>query len=291
MMQGHITDLRALRIHHRPESRPPWHATLLQQALNGGKVSTAEIDALDQQPQATALTIGGLEDKTLAHLVRRFGSQFTAVHFWKCPRLADLSPLQDMPQLTHVAFYWNQRATRLWNLARTPALRGLHFDDFTKLSRLDDLALATSLDTLVFGNAVWNKFAVDTLDPLAALGATLRHLAFNAQSIGDGRIQPLAQLTALHSLEFPTHLFSTEQIAWLRAHAPAALASSALDPLLRLKSPLMRRGKALDVLIAGKGKPFLSSQTDAAKVAQFVDSFQQLRDRFAADATLEPAPA
>ena len=53
----------------------------------------------------------------------------------------------------------------------------------------------------------------------------------------------------------------------------------------------MRRGKALDVLIAGKGKPFLSSQTDAAKVAQFVDSFQQLRDRFAADATLEPAPA
>lgn len=290
-MTGHITDLRHLRMHHRPDARPPWHASLLQQELNGGKVSAAEIDTLAQQPQATALTIGGLEDKTLAHLVRQFGGQFTAIHFWKCPRLADLSPLEDMPQLTHVAFYWNQRATRLWNLARTPALRGLHFDDFAKLNRLDDLSLGTSLDTLVFGNAVWNKFAVDSLEPLAALGATLRHLAFNAQRIADGRIQPLARLRALESLEFPSHLFSTEQIAWLRAHMPASMASTALDAVLRLNSPLMRRGKALDVLVAGKGKPFLSSQADAAKIAAFIDAFEQMRQRFAADPALEPAQA
>jgi hypothetical protein len=288
MTHGHIADLRQLRTHHRPESRPPWHAVLMQQPLNGGKVSIAEIDALAEQPQATALTISGLEDKTLAHLVRRFGSQFTAVHFWKCPRVADLSPLEDMPGLKHVAFYWNQRATRLWNFARTPVLHGLHFDDFAKLGRLDDLAAATSLDTLVFGNAVWNKFAIDTLEPLAALGTTLRHLAFNAKAIADGRIQPLARLTALTTLDFPSHLFATEQIAWLRAWAPAALDSTALEPFRRLDTPLMRRGKPLDVLVAGKGKPFLSSQADAAKLARFVDSFQRARERFAADPILAP---
>jgi hypothetical protein len=203
--------------------------------------------------------------------------------------VADLSPLEDMPRLTHVAFYWNQRATRLWNFARTPALRGLHFDDFAKLDRLDDLAAATSLDTLVFGNAVWNKFAIRTLEPLAALGTTLRHLVFNAQAIGDGRIEPLARLRALATLDFPSHLFTTEQIAWLRARAPAALESTALEPLRRLHSPLMWRGKPLDVLIAGKGKPFLSSQADATKLARYVEAFQQARERFAADPTLVPA--
>jgi len=288
MTQRQVADLRELRTHYRPDSRPPWHAVLVQQPLNGGKVSIAQIDSLAEHPQATALTISGLEDKSLAHFVSRFGGQFTAVHFWKCPRVADLSPLEGMSKLTHVAFYWNQRATRLWNFARTPALRGLHFDDFAKLGRLDDLAAATSLETLVFGNAVWNKFAVETLEPLTALGRSLQHLTFNAKSVADGRIEPLARLAALTTLDFPSHLVTTEQIAWLRARAPAALASEALEPFRRLRSPLMRRGKPLDVLVAGKGKPFLSSQTDAAKLARYVESFEQARARFAADSSLEP---
>jgi hypothetical protein len=283
-----INDLAELRRHHPPDRQPPWHARLMQKELNGGKVTIAEIDRLEDSPRATALTISGLEDRTLAHLVRRFGSRFTAIHFWKCPRIADLSPLEDMPGLTHVAFYWNQRATRLWNLARTPALRGLHFDDFTKLSDLGDLRAGASLDTLVFGNAVWNKFSIDSLEPLSALGDTLRHLAFNAKSIGDGRIQPLARMTSLSTLDFPSNLFTTEQLAWLRAHLPSSVESTAIEPFRRLNQPLMRRGKPLDVLVSGKGKPFLSSTFDAEKLNRHVADFDAMVARFAADHSLEP---
>lgn len=289
MEQTFIADLIALRRHHRPEQWPPWHARLVQPELNGGKATIAGIDQLSASPAATALTISGLEDRTLAHLARRFGGQFTAIHFWKCPRIADLSPLEEMPRLTHVAFYWNQRATRLWNFARTPALRGLHFDDFTKLTDLGDLRAAASLDTLAFGNAVWNRFSVDTLEPLAALGGTLRHLAFNAKSIGDGRIQPLARMTSLATLDFPSNLFTTEQLAWLRAHLPASVESTAIEPFRRLGQPLKRRGRALDVLVCGKGKPFLSSTADAAKLSRFVADFERSVARFAGDPSLEPA--
>ncbi|MGB0129186.1 MAG: hypothetical protein WBP72_16215 [Rhodocyclaceae bacterium] len=256
--------------------------------MNGGKITAAQIDQLSQLPQATALTISGLEQKTLEHLVKHFGAQFTALHFWKCPRIAELAPLEDMPRLTHVAFYWNQKTTRLWNFARTPALRGLHFDDFTKLTDLRDLESATSLDTLVFGNAVWNKFAVETLDPLAALGKTLRRLAFSVKSIGDGRIAPLASLGALEELDLPSNLFTTGQLAWLRAHLPATVESTAIEPFRRLSQPLMRRGKPLDVLICGKGKPFLSSQDDAAKIEGYVAEFRQMVDQFARDRSQEP---
>jgi hypothetical protein len=290
METTHISDLMQLRRHHRPGEQPPWHAKLVQKELNGGKATIAQLDQLSEVPHATALTVSGLEQKTLEYFVKHFGGQFTALHFWKCPRIADLAPLEDMPRLTHVAFYWNQKATRLWNFPRTPALHGLHFDDFTKLTDLRDLEAAKSLDTLVFGNAVWNKFSVDTLQPLAALGETLRRLAFNVKSIGDGRITPLASLGALDELDLPSNLFTTGQLAWLRANLPATVASTAIEPFRRLSQPLMRRGKPLDVLICGKGKPFLSSQDDAAKLEGYVAEFRQMVDQFARDRSPEPVP-
>ncbi|MGB0128723.1 MAG: hypothetical protein WBP72_13880, partial [Rhodocyclaceae bacterium] len=91
METTHISDLLQLRRHHRPGEQPSWHARLVQTELNGGKITAAQIDQLSQLPQATALTISGLEQKTLEHLVKHFGAQFTALHFWKCPRIAELA--------------------------------------------------------------------------------------------------------------------------------------------------------------------------------------------------------
>lgn len=124
-----------------------------------------------------------------------------------------------------VSFYWNQRATRLWDLRKTPKLAGLHFDDFTRLHDLVDLARGTSLVELEFGDAVWDTSVFDSLEPLSAL-AGLRSLAFSAKKITDGRVEPLAALRKLESLSFASRLFATEQVAWLRAHMrPASLHS------------------------------------------------------------------
>jgi len=284
----HAQDLLELRRHWPLAQRPPWRAHLVQLELNGGKTTAAQLDTLAQQPQATALTVSGLENRTLEHLVRRFGPQFTAVHFWKCPRLEDLSPLQDMPQLRYVAFYWNQRAQHLWDFKRTPALRGLHFDDFRKLRRLDALAAATSLDTLVFGNAVWDTFAVETLEPLAALGANLRTLAFSAASVGDGRLGPLASLQGLTSLDFPRSLFSMEQLAWLRARLPATVEAAVLSPHRKLAQPVKRRGVELDVVLSGSPGVLLSSTNDRERLQRREEEFGALVERYAREALPEP---
>lgn len=280
---GGLADLRCMN------RQAPWHVMLVQNAIGGGDTSVESLLArLQAQPLATALTVSGLGQAALEALCRN-GSQLTAIHFWKCPRLQDLSPLQDMPQLQYIAFYWNQRATRLWDLTRTPALRGLCFNDFTRLQRLDDLAHATMLAELNFGNATEARFQPETLQPLTAL-RQLRSLHFNAKSIRVGRIQPLGELVGLTEFDTPSRLFTTEQLAWLRARLPQ-VKSEALEPFYRLHRPLHLKGKNCDVLVNGKGKPLLSAANDASRLARYADEFAAMVRRFAEDPSQEPKAA
>ena len=277
---GCLTDLR--RMHHRT----PWHALLVQRDIGGGKTATADLLAgLQAQPQATALTVSGLNQAALEALCAN-ARRLTAIHFWKCPRLEDLSPLQDMPQLEYVTFYWNQRATRLWDFRKTPSLRGLCFEDFSRLGKLDDLACATSLAELDFGNAIHAKFQPETLEPLSSL-TSLQSLCFNAKSIRDGRIQALGSLVALTEFATSKRLFNAEQLAWLRARLPQ-VKSDVLAPFTRLKQTLTIKGRKLDVIVNGKGKPLLSSDVDAAKLARHVAEFDAMVRRFTDDPSLEP---
>ncbi len=287
-MTSGIATLLDLRRFLPPEQRPPWHVHLLQREMNGGRTSEADLAVLDEHPHMTALTISGLEQRSFESLVERFGARLTALHLWKCPRITDLTPLERLPGLTHLAMYWNQRATRLWNLAHTPALRGLYFTDFGKLNVLDDLATGSaSLETLEFGNANFSRFVVRTLEPLGEL-AKLQALAFNAKTIEDGRVQPLARLQGLQALDIPSGQFTVEQLAWLRARLPASVVCETLNAVTELRQRLRRGAKTLDIMVNGKRMPFLSSVADAKRVAKHTVDFQALVAHFEAHPQAEP---
>jgi hypothetical protein len=270
------------------DRRPAWLAELVQPEVGGGRTTADQLRGLEEFPGATALRVSGLDQPTFERLIARHGHRFSALHFWKCPRIEDLSPLEDLPHLELAAFYWNQRARRLWNLARNPALRGLQFRDFTRLHALDDLAAGSALTEIVFGDAVWNTSVFHTLDPLAGLSG-LRSLRFTAKKINDGRIQPLGQLVGLAQLNIPTNLFTTEQIAWLRARLGDGVEAPALAPFVRLEKPLELNGKARDLLLVGKRKPFLNSKSDSARVNRHIAEFDRLVAQFRGHPALEPA--
>ncbi|TFY96649.1 hypothetical protein [Ramlibacter humi] len=267
-----------------------WHARLFPGESNGGKVTPDDLDAALGLPGITALTVCGLDQKSFEHLAVRYRTTLTAIHFWKCPRIEDLSPLEEMSALTHVAFFWNQRATRLWDLRKTTGLRGLHFDDFTRLRDLSDLETGVGLVELAFGNAVWTTFALPSLGPLSGL-SNLKALHFNLKKVADGSIAPLARLTGLRELEFSPNLFTTDQLAWLRARLPMEVSSSVLQPFRMLAQPVTRGSKELDVLVAGKGKPLLSTRADSAKLQRYVAAFNDALSKYAADPDLEPEVA
>ncbi|MEJ7831564.1 MAG: hypothetical protein WKF79_01500 [Nocardioides sp.] len=276
-----------LELRRAGDTKPPWLVDLVLPEIGGGRFDPAHLEAIDDKRGAVALRVSGLDQSTFERIVSTYGSQFSAIEFWKCPRIEDLTPLEDITNLQMVSFYWNQRSPRLWNLARTPRLRALRFEDFTRLHQLNDLREGLALEELIFGDAVWRKSTFESLEPLASLTG-LRSLSFHPKRVDDGRIQPLGSLTNLHTLSIPTNLFTTEQIAWLRARLPETVESAALAALMPLKRPLDLDGKLRDVLLIGKRKPFLSAELDAARIRKHVQSFDQMVSAFRNDPGLEP---
>lgn len=264
----------------------PWSLSIVLPEIGGGKATADDLAQIDAAPHATAIRLSGLDQRTFEEFVSKYGKQFVGIDFWKCPRIEDMSPLEDLPQLTHVAFYWNQRVTQLWSLRSTPRLRGLEFMDFSRLKTLDDLAEGLSLEELQFGDAIDDKNVFQSLKPLAGL-PRLRELTAIAKGIADGSIHPLAQLPALRKIECSLRLFTTEQCAWLRAHLGDSVEGRILQASQRLDKPLGESSK--DTFIVGKGKPFLSSSQDAGRIAKYEREFWRMVDEFRRDPAKEPA--
>jgi Leucine-rich repeat (LRR) protein len=280
-----VTSLDALRS-LTPDD--PVVVDLVLPEIGGGRAVAADFAAIAAKPDASALRVSGLDQGTFELLVEQHGRQFTAIHFWKCPRVEDLSPLEDLSALTFVAYFWNQRASSLWDLTRTPNLRGLQVEDFTKLKKLDDLVAGTTLEELEFGDGIWVKNSVESLDPLSSL-VGLRRLSFALRKILDGRIQPIGELRNLEYLQCPTNLFTTEQLAWLRAHLPAT-ESRVLNPVVRFDHPIAGDDSA-DVLVIGKRKPFLNSKKDRDRIDRYISKFEEMVQQFREDPAAEPKAA
>jgi hypothetical protein len=160
-----------------------------------GRITEQQLAVIGGRPDAVALWVDRLDQASFEKVISTYGRQFLSLYLDKCPRIADLSPLEDLPDLRLVQIFWNQRATRLWDLSRNPMLTGLRFTDFTQLH---DLPAGTSLRELDFGDGIWRTSTYESLEPLAAL-RQLRSLAFQAKRIDDDRIQPVGELTGLEN--------------------------------------------------------------------------------------------
>ena len=270
---------------------PDWRLELVLPEIGGGKLGQQHLSVIETSPNSTALRISGLDQNTFEQLIERYGSRFSGIYFWKCPRLVDLTPLEALSNLRFAAFFWNQRTTRLWDFSRTPNLRGLFLKDFTRLHDLSDLRAATSLEELEIGGMVWRTAVFHSLEPLESLGQ-LKTLRFDAKHIRDGRIEPLAQLRNLKSLEFPANQFTTRQVAWLRAHMPDSLSARSLEPVWSfMDRPIGQGDKQKDVLVVGKGKPWLNSKRHAKRIERYVDEFWTMVKEFRQNPELLPDEA
>jgi hypothetical protein len=144
---------------------------------------------------------------------------------------------------------------------------------------ISEVAGAPALEDLRFGDRVWKKYILNTLAPIKAC-TRLKSLSFSAKKILDGKIEPLAHLQQLEHLEFPSNLFSTEQVAWLKAHLPATVDSRVLNAYRTIDKPLRISDKDKDTFITGKGKPFLSSAEDKGRISRYLAQFNEMHQWF-----------
>ncbi|BBM03995.1 hypothetical protein [Microbulbifer sp. GL-2] len=251
----------------------PHQIKLIEKEISGGDISKSTIDRLQNTENKYVLTVSGLRQDTFEYLVSQYGKNFRTINFWKCPLVEDLSPIEDLTNVEYISYFWNQRATRLWDFKKTPKIKGFSFDDFTRMKSISDLEYAKNLEELEFGDKVWVKYKLETLDPIAKL-VNLKNLNFSAKKIEDGRIEPLGSLAGLESLSFPSNLFTTEQVAWLKTKLPEAIEAKVLNPFWTIDKPIEIGGKNKNTFIVGKRKPFLDSVIDQKRIEKYTVGFE-----------------
>lgn len=250
----------------------------------GARVEVDDLAVLDERPDVTAVSISGIDQQTFEVFVSRYASRFTGLVLWNCPNIDDLTPLEALPQLSHVAIYRNLRTARLWDFAKTPNVAGLHLTNFRHLRSLDEMAEARSLVKLELGDMISKpKVVYESLEPLARLDA-LTSLRIVVLRVEDNRVQPLGALHRLRQLMSPVNLWTTEQCAWLRAHLPEEAEGRVLKPIERMRMPFGPR----DTFVIGKRKPRLSWEKDGERIARYVADYWALVDRYRNDPTLDP---
>ena len=258
---------------HTSRLKHPAHLQLVEAHISGGLISKSTIDMIAEHPDKTEITLSGLTQETFEYFVGTYGARFRAIQFWKCPKVENLSLLATLPDLQYLGFYWNQHATKLWDLSKSRSLLGLNFKDFTRMPDISPVADAPALEELDFGDAVMPSYQLRTLEPVG-LCKKLTRLTFTLKSLDDGRIEPLGNLQTLRRLFFPSNFFTTEQVAWLKARLPEGVESEVLNASFRLNSPIPDKGKIKDTMVVGKRKPVLDSQQDSTKLARYEAQFQ-----------------
>jgi hypothetical protein len=225
------------------------------------------------------LEITGLKQDGFDYFIEKYGSQFIEISFFKCPLIADLTKLESLSSIESLSFYWNQRATRLWDLSANTKLKSIALDDFTRLHRLDDLTLSPSLEVVRFGDKIWDSLVLETLSPLTSV-RNLRRLSFSAKKILDDRVAPLASIQNLSELEFQSNMFSTEKVAWLTARIGSRVRSRMLAPFFTIENQIPSGNKNIDIFIVGKRKPSLDSVKDKTRIQKYVEKFNSMVEHF-----------
>lgn len=101
-----------------------------------------------------------------------------------CPALENLAFLEALAGLEWVCVRHCAKLTALWDMTKTPGLRGLALTDCYALRDLSALAGAPDLEHLLFQQSVWRRGKIESLTPLQGLHA-LRTLDLACKGVRD----------------------------------------------------------------------------------------------------------
>lgn len=247
--------------------------------IGGGRIGFSDIDELKNHPDADTVTVSGLRQDTFEYLISTYGKQLKAIRFFKNKLVEDWSALGDLPQLEYVYYFHNQRIDSLWDMRRNVSLKGLCIKDFSRLHSIEGIAKAPALEDFRIGNAIWDKAVYDSLLPLA--GSPIRRLSVDGKDILNKDLSFLSQLENLQTYDFPTNLYTTEQVAWIAANYPE-LSGFAIRPYTEhTVIDYNRTGERLQAgWVVGKRKPHLIFKGNEEKLKKYADRFEALKETY-----------
>jgi Leucine-rich repeat (LRR) protein len=162
------------------------------------------------------IIISGLKQKEFEYFCDNYADKFQIIQILHCNLINDFSPLENLKNLQFLVIDWNNRATKLWNMSNNISLKGLLFEDMTKISSLNGIETAPALSEFFITQDVDRKLYVDTLEPLSQC-KYLRKITIRIEGIKDKTVLPIIKMQSLKEADFQAGLFEAEQFAMLVA--------------------------------------------------------------------------
>lgn len=188
-------------------------------------------------------------------------------------RVEDLSPLETLDRVENLSLIWNTKVINLWDMSKSKQLRQLLISDFSKLRTIDLLTTAPSIELLELSGGIWNRLNIVSLKPLSEL-EQIKQLTLNNIKVDDQCLEPISKLNRLEVLEI-SNQFPVEEFAKLSMELTQT-ECKLFSPYTKLKSPIGDK----DIMITGKGKPFLNSLIDGNKIKTFESDFKKLQEQY-----------
>jgi hypothetical protein len=191
-------------------------------------------------------------------------------------RVGDLSALEQLGKLAHLAIRWNTKLVDLKPLAQLKSLETLVLEDTPKAHDLAPLAECGKLQHLEFSGGIDTKNTAEDLSPLTSL-RKLRSLTLANLKVTEGGLRPLAGCRQLTELEV-SNQFDTEDYALLSVRLPKTRCEK-FAPYVPLEEPLGEK----DVMVVGRRKPLLNAAKDQQRLAKYAEAFAKLQQQFEAE--------
>ena len=248
---------------------------LVQKEVGGGVVTVTQIDkAIESNPNAKSIIISGLKQDTFDYFVNKFGNQFEAISFWKNKLVSDLTSLESLDKVKYINYFFNQKATSLWDMKGNKNLTGLYISDFSKLHNINEIETAPVLDFFSIGDAVWAHTEIESLKPIAR--SVVKHFECYA-GVLDNDYKCLANGNLLELDMNPTQ-FTIEELAELLSLFPVSLRGTITKPYVE-KGIKDVNGTYTKFYFLCKGKKRCIEGKDDERFAKYLKEFDELLNK------------
>jgi hypothetical protein len=190
----------------------------------------------------------------------------------------DLTILEALDQTETIILNWNTKATTLWDISKNTNLKTLEITDFSKLEEIDQLSLATQIESLALGGGYGKSMKIKTINPLKYL-TNLKCLSLTNLKIEDDTLQPLGQLKNLFKLII-SNQFEIKEYAWLATRLINT--ECKMFQATNTCNIVGADSKTVwDTMVTGRRKPVLLSNKDQVKIDKIIKDFEKLKNELA----------
>lgn len=241
---------------------------------SGGRLAPLTPDEIDYEMGASSrskrvIALNGITQDGLEHFVQKYGSTYRGIHLAFASGINDLSPLGDLSALEFVSIS-DGRCDQLWNMSKNERLRILVVDSCKRLTENPaKLETAPSLET------IWYLGGTESVHPMSSLQGfshlpAVKEIRLWFVRLKDRCLDFLSTIPTLEIFDFEAHLFTTNEIAWMKANYPD------LDgKFLRAYGPAYY-GATSSVRVSGSRKPELQLPEDQGRLNKYIQEFDNL---------------